>query len=173
MQLSTPTQKTQIQIWSRVSITGLQGCNWVILRGGRRYIYDRKDEIIHGLSPSVKCIAPLFRDMFLAKVWNAGGPPPCCAPGIVHDYFWRHKGGLKKQCIWRYLIALYINLPRRAAANAGSYSFRRLLRTWNTKGRRLNSVLENIIKVFSTSSIISLTVTFPLWDELSRYYYLH
>ena len=31
-----------------------------------RYIYDRKVEIIHGLS--VKCVAPLFKDMFLAKV---------------------------------------------------------------------------------------------------------
>ena len=45
-----------------------QGRNWVILRGGRRYIYNRKDEIIHGLSPSVKCVSPLFRDMSLAKV---------------------------------------------------------------------------------------------------------
>ena len=35
---------------------------------GRRYIYNRKDEIIHGLSPSVKCVAPLFRDMSIAKV---------------------------------------------------------------------------------------------------------
>ena len=36
--------------------------NWVILRrgGGRRYINKRKDEIIHGLSPSVKCVAPLL-----------------------------------------------------------------------------------------------------------------
>ena len=46
-----------------------EGRNWVVLRGGgRRYIYDRKDEIIHGLSPSVKCVVPLFRDMALAKV---------------------------------------------------------------------------------------------------------
>ena len=45
-----------------------QGRNWVILRGGLRYIYDRKDEIIHGLRPSVKCVAPLFLDMSLAKV---------------------------------------------------------------------------------------------------------
>ena len=44
------------------------GRNWVLLRGGRRYIYDRKDEITHGLSPSVKCVAPLLRDMSLAKV---------------------------------------------------------------------------------------------------------
>ena len=45
-----------------------QGHNWVILGGGRRYIRNRKDEIIHGLSPSVKYVAPLFRDMFFAKV---------------------------------------------------------------------------------------------------------
>ena len=37
-------------------------------RGGRSYIYNRKDEIIHGLSPSVKSVAPLFSDMSLAKV---------------------------------------------------------------------------------------------------------
>ena len=40
-----------------------QGRNWLILRGGRRYIYNRKDEIIHGPSPSVKCIAHLFKDI--------------------------------------------------------------------------------------------------------------
>ena len=27
---------------------------------GRRYIFIRKDEIIHGLSPSAKCDAPLY-----------------------------------------------------------------------------------------------------------------
>ena len=32
------------------------------------YIDNRKDEIIHGLSPGVKCGAPLFREMSLAKV---------------------------------------------------------------------------------------------------------
>ena len=36
--------------------------------GGRRYINKRKDEIIHGLSPSVKCVAPRFRKMSLARV---------------------------------------------------------------------------------------------------------
>ena len=41
-----------------------QGRNWVILRGGRRYICNMKDGIIHGLCRTVKC-----RD----KVWNAGG----------------------------------------------------------------------------------------------------
>ena len=38
---------------------------------GRKYIHNRKDEIRHGFSQSVKCVAPLlrwFRDMFLAKV---------------------------------------------------------------------------------------------------------
>ena len=45
-----------------------QGRNLVILRGGRRYICNWKDEIIHGPSPSVKCVAPLIRDMFLAEV---------------------------------------------------------------------------------------------------------
>ena len=44
---------------------------------GRRYIYNRKGEIIHGLSPRVKCVAPLFRDMFLAKnEMQAGGARP-------------------------------------------------------------------------------------------------
>ena len=33
---------------------------------GRRYIF--KGEIIHGLSPSLKCVAPQFRYMSLAKV---------------------------------------------------------------------------------------------------------
>ena len=69
-----------------------QGRNWVIFRGGCRYICNRNDEIIHGLSPSVKCVAPLYRDMSLPKVWNSGGgarplvPPPSCArsPSLVN-----------------------------------------------------------------------------------------
>ena len=54
-----------------------KGRNWVNLRGGRRYIFNRKDKMKHGLSPSVKCVAPLL-DMSLAKECNAGGgaPPP-------------------------------------------------------------------------------------------------
>ena len=44
------------------------GRNLVILKVGRRYIYNTKDEIIHGRSPSVKCIVPLFREMSLGKV---------------------------------------------------------------------------------------------------------
>ena len=40
----------------------------VNLRGGRRYIYNRKHEIIHGLSPGVKFVKPLFRDMSFAKL---------------------------------------------------------------------------------------------------------
>ena len=45
-------------------LIGLLGRNGVNSRGGRRFICYRKDEIIHGL---VKCGAPLFRDMSLAK----------------------------------------------------------------------------------------------------------
>ena len=39
-------------------------------------MYNWKDEIKHCLRPSVKCLAPLFRDMSLAKVRNAGGGAP-------------------------------------------------------------------------------------------------
>ena len=70
----------------------MQGHNWVILRGGRRYIYDRKDEIICTWpnSPSVKCVAPLFGDMSLAKVWNAGwGVHPTAPPPQLHP--WKHE----------------------------------------------------------------------------------
>ena len=35
---------------------------------GPRYICNGKDEIIHGLSPSVKCVAPLSIDISFAKV---------------------------------------------------------------------------------------------------------
>ena len=42
----------------------------------RRYICNGQDEIMHGLRPRVKCVAPLFRDMSLAKVVNAAPPPP-------------------------------------------------------------------------------------------------
>ena len=34
---------------------------------GAQVFYNRKDEITHGLSPSVKYVAPLFRDISLAK----------------------------------------------------------------------------------------------------------
>ena len=60
-----------------------QGRNWVILRGGHRYICNRKDEIIHGLSPSEKCVAPLYRDMSLAKLGNAVGGMRPQAPSPV------------------------------------------------------------------------------------------
>ena len=43
-----------------------QGRNLVIFREGRRYINNKNDEIIHGLS--VTCFAPLFRNLSLAKV---------------------------------------------------------------------------------------------------------
>ena len=39
---------------------GGQGCNRAIFDWGRRYICNRKDEIIHGPSPSVKCVLPLL-----------------------------------------------------------------------------------------------------------------
>ena len=45
-----------------MSLELFAGRNWV--RGGRRFICNRKDEIIHGLSPGVKCVAPLFRDVY-------------------------------------------------------------------------------------------------------------
>ena len=39
-------------------------------RGGarRRYICNKKDEIMHDLSPTVKCVAPLSIDMSFTKV---------------------------------------------------------------------------------------------------------
>ena len=53
-----------------------------------RYIY-MKNEIKHCLRPSVKCVAPLFRDISFACVWNAGGgaclPPPSCAPVFSYN----------------------------------------------------------------------------------------
>ena len=49
-------------------ISRRQGLNWVILRGGRRYICNKKDEIIHVLCPSVKGVT----DMSLARVLNSG-----------------------------------------------------------------------------------------------------
>ena len=63
------SKNTLLQHTNRYSV--LQGRNWVILRGGCRYIYDRKEKIVHSLSQSVKCGAPLIRDMALAKVCNA------------------------------------------------------------------------------------------------------
>ena len=78
---------TNIRDWSLAYsfICTSQWRNWVILLGGRKYIYDRKDEIIHGLVPSIKCVTTLFRDMSLVKVWNAGGVPHSCAPGGAMD----------------------------------------------------------------------------------------
>ena len=56
----------------------LQGRNWVVLRGGRRNIYDWKVEIIHGLSPSVKC------DMSLAKYeMQEGERAPSALPPVA------------------------------------------------------------------------------------------
>ena len=62
-----------------------QGRNLISLRRGRRYIYNRKDGIIN---TSVKCVAPQFEDMSLAKVWNAGGGTPQLRPLV-----WRIKVG--------------------------------------------------------------------------------
>ena len=59
-----PAQENFIQ--SKLAIN--QARNWVNLRGGRRYICNTKDEIIHGLAPSVKLCCASIRDMFLAKV---------------------------------------------------------------------------------------------------------
>ena len=80
----------------------LQGRNWVILREGRRYIYNMKDEIIHG--PNVKCDVPLFLDMSLAKVWNAGGgraPPvaPLVAPQVAPLVVLRLVGKVNSTCL--------------------------------------------------------------------------
>ena len=62
--------------------TVVQGRNWVILRGGRRYIYSRKDEIIYGLCPSVKCVASLFGDMYLARYEMQEGARAPSAPQL-------------------------------------------------------------------------------------------
>ena len=32
-----------------------QGRNWINFRGGRKHICERKDELIHGISQSIKC----------------------------------------------------------------------------------------------------------------------
>ena len=45
----------------------VRGRNWVIMSEGRSYICNKKVEIVHGLSQSVKCVA-LLGDMSLAKV---------------------------------------------------------------------------------------------------------
>ena len=49
----------------------LPGRNWILLRGGAGMLIIgrmRYAWIINGLIPSVKCVAPLFRDMSLAPV---------------------------------------------------------------------------------------------------------
>ena len=56
------------------------------LQRGRRYIFDRKNEIIHGVSPSVKWVAPLLREFPKPNSEMQEGclppepPPPSCAP---------------------------------------------------------------------------------------------
>ena len=46
------------------------GAQLVYFRGGwgAQFIHNRRDEIIHGLNPSVKCVAPLFRDK--SSLWE-------------------------------------------------------------------------------------------------------
>ena len=98
---------TQIDQKVRLSLSALnikqcsgQGRNRVILRERRWYIYDRKVEIRQGLWPSVKCVAPLIRDMSLAKVWNAGGgarpPTPPPPPPQLRPWLWANKNKAKK-----------------------------------------------------------------------------
>ena len=55
------------RFWSKGEGGGRRkGRNWLIFKGGgRRYIHKRKDEAIHALFRSVRCEAPLFRDMSL------------------------------------------------------------------------------------------------------------
>ena len=76
--ISAPGEKTGQQTFDRLNqveptiilpinyLPGAQLGNFE--RGGRRYICKRKDEVKHGLSPAVKCVAPLSRDMSLAKI---------------------------------------------------------------------------------------------------------
>ena len=59
--------------------------NWVILRGGRRYICYRKDETIHGIS--AKCVAPLVETCPKARyemqdVARDPSAPPRCASDL-------------------------------------------------------------------------------------------
>ena len=56
-------------------LVGIRGATGLFLEGGRRYFCYLKDEIVHGLSPSVNCVAPVVRGMSLVKVRNSGGRP--------------------------------------------------------------------------------------------------
>ena len=51
---------------THTNFTGAQLGNFEMV--GRGYICIREDGKIHGLSLSVKCVAPLIRDMSLAEV---------------------------------------------------------------------------------------------------------
>ena len=53
-----------------------------INKQGRRYFCNRKDEIIRGLSPSVKCVASLLETSSFPKYeMQEWAPlPPRCAP---------------------------------------------------------------------------------------------
>ena len=65
-----------------------QGRNWVILKGGRRYICYRKAEIIHG--PSVKCVSSLLETWRKPKYEMQEGArtPSSCAPGYYKTVLW-------------------------------------------------------------------------------------
>ena len=65
-----------------VSLKGATGAKLGKSKGGAG-IYNRKDNSIHCLSLSVKCVAPLLRAMAYVKVRNAGwGASPKCPPPI-------------------------------------------------------------------------------------------
>ena len=58
------------------------------MRGRRRYICNRRSEIINGLSPGIKCVALLFRD--IAKVWYwGGGARPQRPPLQLRHWSWQ------------------------------------------------------------------------------------
>ena len=61
-------RSAQSEKFMQLSKLKKQGRNWVNLRGGAAKFVLGRMEIIHGLSPGVKCVAPIFRDMSLAKM---------------------------------------------------------------------------------------------------------
>ena len=69
---------------------------------GRRYIYDKRDEIIYDLSQSAKCVTPLFRDIIHLSVkcrYNAdapSAPPLSCTPEHHITKFALHLQGVTK-----------------------------------------------------------------------------
>ena len=54
------------------------------MSGGRRYFCNRKDEIVYGLIPGVKCVAPLCLGNVLSQSMKyRRGPPPPVAPLVI------------------------------------------------------------------------------------------